>query len=434
MDPMTIGLLAFCCMVALIFLGVPIAFALGAVGAVGLIFLSGPEQAIAQLTMVAWHKSAEDFSLICIPFFILMGSLFSHGGIAAELYGALDKWMGRAPGGLCIATTWGCAFFGAITGSSVATVATFAEVAIPEMKKYGYKNTLVSGCLASAGTLGIIIPPSIPMIFYATLTEQSIGALFIAGVLPGILTALLMSLLILFMCYFNPSLGPKGPSSSWKEKFVSLKGVAPVVILFMLVLGSIYAGVTTPTEAGTVGSFLAVVICGLMGRLNGSMLLRSLMEAGKLTAMVLAVIICGIYFSRLLVVSGFSSFVIDSMVQLGWGRYQFLALLTLLYVGLGMVLDVYGMMILTVPLVFPVVISLGFNPVWFGIYITIMCEVALITPPVGVNLYVVQGAAPDIPWRDIMVGNVPFVLLELVIIALIAAFPQICLWLPSTMQ
>lgn len=429
----TIGIVFLALMVMAIALGVPIAFSLGATGLIGLWILTALDPALMQIALVAW-KEGTDFGMVCIPLFILMGQVVYYSRIAGDLFRAVYAWMGNLPGGLAIASVFGCAAFGAVTGSSVACVATMGSIVIPEMKKYKYSNRLATGSLAASGTLGLLIPPSVTAVFYGILTETSIGDLFVGGVVPGILTAVVYSLIIYMRCRISPELGPPGPKETWAVRFKSLKGVTPVILLFLLVLGGLYLGVFTATEAAGVGAFAACAVGIFMRRLNMKGYIASLQEAGRLTAMVFAIIIGGILYARFMVLTGVTATVVDSIISMDVNRYVIVLLLVCMYVVLGMFLDVWGMLILTIPLVFPVMKSLGFDPVWFGVFLVIMTEMALLTPPVGANVYVIHGIAKDVPMNDIFAGVIPMLAGNLTVIALITAFPQLVLWLPSTMH
>jgi C4-dicarboxylate transporter DctM subunit len=433
MDLITIGILGIGVMLFLLVMGVPIAFAMAVVGAVGTLLVAGVTQTLSQVVLIAWDKGT-DFVMVCIPLFVFMGQLTSSTGIASELYDFLQKWLGRLPGGLAIASVGACGAFGAVTGSSVACVATMGSIIYPEMKKYCYDAKLATGALASSGTLGILIPPSLSFVFYGILTDTSIAALFIAGIIPGIITILLFSMIILFRCLQNPSLGPVGPRFELKEKIRSAKGVAPVLAIFLLVVGGLYGGIFTPTEASGVGAAGVIVVAAVMKRLNWTNLKRALGDTGLVSAMIFAIIIGGYLIARFLVVTNISNLLITYVNSLNLDKFTFLFFLIILYSVLGCILDVFGMVILTLPFVFPVVLDLGIDPVWFGVFVTIMTELALITPPVGVNVFVMRSIATDVPMGTIFRGVAPFFVGEYVLIFLLIIFPWMATWLPSTVK
>ncbi len=432
MDPVSIGLIAVVVAIGLIFYGVPIGFALAAVGFVGNGVMIGWPQTVVQTELAAWEVGT-DFLFIAAPLFLLMGQLVFHTGIAADLFDAVYKWFGRLPGGLAVTSTVASAGFGAVTGSSVAAVATMASMVVPEMRRYKYDLSLATGSLASAGTLAILIPPSIPLVFIGVWTETSIGKLFVAGIVPGVLMATVYALWIVVRCTISPELGPRGPAFSWPERFRSLGKLLPTAAIFSVVLGGIYAGVFTPTEASAIGSIGVIGVAAMMRRLTRRALKDSLHQAAILSAMIYVIFLGGTLIGKFLIQTEVTSGLIVFVGQLHVSRYVIIALFAFLYLILGAVLDTFGMIILTLPFVFPVTLALGFDRIWFGIFLTIMIELALITPPVGLNVYVMKRFVPEVPIMSIFRGTAPFVVLTLLVVALITAFPQIVLWLPSTM-
>ncbi len=428
MDMTTIGIVGVGIMLGLIALGVPIAFSMAAVGALGTLFLAGLPQAFSQISLIAWDKGT-DFVMVCIPLYIFMGQMVFHAGIAGDLFDCVQKWLGRLPGGLAITGVMACAAFGAVTGVSVAAVATMGSIIMPEMRKYKYDNKLGTGCLATSGTLAILIPPSLCMVFYGIMTDTSIGTLFIAGIIPGIILSVLFSIMIYIRCLIDPKLGPVGPSFSWKERFASLKKLVPVLSIFILVIGSIYGGFCTATEAAGIGASGILIVALIMKRLTWDNFKRAAHETGLISAMVFAIIMGGYFISRFLVLTEVSTQLVDLIANLNLNRYVLMLLFTVMYLILGCVLDVYGMLILTLPFVFPIILKLGFDPIWFGIYVTVMTEIALVTPPVGVSVYVMANIAPEVPMEDIFKGTFPFVGVALVMIGILMAYPEIALWL-----
>ena len=430
MESATIGYLGFAALLALIALGVPIGFAMAAVGIAGTYFLVGFMPMAAQVGLNAWENSTE-FVLIALPMFVLMGQLVYHFRIAEDLYDTVQKWLGRLPGGMAITAIVAAAGFGAVTGVSAASVATMGAMTMPEMRRYNYDPQLAAGSIASAGTLAILIPPSVLMIVYGIWTETSIGALFLAGIIPGILLTLGFITLIYVRCRLNPSLGPAGPAYSWPERFASLRKLSPIILIFTLVIGGIYVGAFTPTEASAIG-VIGVVLVGLfMRRLTWGSVKMSLIDTGVTTGMIFVIIIGGHLIARFLVLTEVTTSLVSIISDSGLNRYVILFLFVLMYLVLGALLDVWGMLILTLPFVFPVMMSLQFDAVWFGIFVVLMTELALITPPIGINVYVMHGIAPEIGLINIFRGVFPFVVVILCFVALITMFPQIVLWLPS---
>lgn len=424
------GIAAVVAMLGLVALGVPIAFAMMFVGSVGLVWFGGIDQAALQLSSIAWENGT-DFLFITAPMFILMGQLVYHSDLASDLYDCLQKWLGRLPGGLAIATVFACAMFAAITGVSAATVVTMGAMAMPEMRRFGYDPGLATGSLAIAGTLGILIPPSILMVLYGIWTETSIGDLFLAGIVPGILMTLGFAGLILVRCIVNPSLGPMGRRYGWRDRFASLVKLLPVFLVFVCVIGGIYGGVFTPTEASGFGAASVFVIGLAMRRLTLPKIVLALSETAKTSAMVFAIIVGGTMLARFIAVTEISQQLVAFISENSGGVYMTLLLLTLMYLVLGAILDVFGMLILTLPFVFPIVLRLGIDPVWFGVYVVVITEIALVTPPVGVNTFVMHSIAKDVPLSTIFKGVMPFVAVAVLLLLVMTLFPQIALWLPG---
>lgn len=433
MDPLFIGLAAILIMVALIVWGIPIAFALVIVGIGGNSILLGPSQAATQLTLIAW-ETGTNFLLIAIPLFIFMGQLTYHTGLAKDMYEVVYKWFGRVPGGVAVTATISSAGFGAVTGSSVTTIATMGSMVMPEMARYNYDPRLASGSIAAAGALAILIPPSIPMVVFGVWTETSIARLFMAGIIPGIIMAVMFAAYIIARCVITPSMGPRGPRFSAADKWRSLFKLTPVILIFLSVLGGIYGGIVTPTEASAVGCVAVAVIALFMGRLTLKRLKAALNQAAAISGILFFVIIGGIYMSRFLVLTKLTPSAVDFIVSLDLGRYGVIAMLVLLYLFLGTFLETFGLLVLTLPFVMPVFADLGFDQVWVGIFLVLMIEIALITPPVGLNVYVMHKVAPDIPLTAIFRGSAPFVLITLAAVALFTVAPGIVLWLPNLMN
>jgi tripartite ATP-independent transporter DctM subunit len=388
---------------------------------------------MAQAALIPWEHG-RDFVFVTVPLFVLMGQLFFHAGLAGDLYEGLRKWVGRVPGSMAIASVLACGGFGAVTGSSIATVATMGTIVMPEMRRYHYNARLATGALAASGTLGILIPPSLIFIFYGVMTETSIGALFIAGIVPGVLTALMFSGLILVRCTLDPALGPKGPPTSWRERVASIGKLGPVTALFILIIGGIYAGIFTPTEAAGVGCVGVLVMATVRRKLNAAAIAAALRSTALISAMIFAIIIGGYLVARFLAVTGVTDFLVEAIIAANLNRVGLLLLLIALYFVLGAMLDVFGMLVLTIPFVFPVVTELGIDPVWFGVFVVIMAELALITPPIGANVFIMRRVAPEVPMEEIFLGVFPFVIGELGVLALLILFPELALWLVEQMR
>lgn len=433
MDLIVYGFAGVIVLLALLALGVPIAFAMAFTGIVGLWIVEGPMPAMAQAALIPWEHG-RDFVFVTVPLFVLMGQLFFHAGLASDLYDGLRKWVGRVPGGMAIASVLACGGFGAVTGSSIATVATMGTIVMPEMRRYNYNARLATGALAASGTLGILIPPSLIFIFYGVMTETSIGALFIAGIVPGIITALMFSGIILARCALTPGLGPKGPHASWGERFGSIGRLGPVAALFVLIIGGIYAGIFTPTEAAGIGCIGVLVTALIRRKLTRTGIAAALRGTALISAMIFAIIVGGYLVARFLAITGVTDFLVEAIIAAELGRVGLLLLLIALYFVLGAMLDVFGMLVLTIPFVFPVVTELGIDPVWFGVFVVIMAELALITPPIGANVFVMRRVAPEVPMEEIFLGVFPFVIGELGVLLLLILFPDIALWLVEQMR
>ena len=427
-----IGVIGILVMFLFLASGMYIGMAMALIGFLGLYFILGMESAISILGITPLTEGSS-YTLSVIPLFVLMGQFAFLSGISTDIYKTVYAWMGRFRGGLAMATVMACGGFAAVCGSSLATGATMGMVAIPEMDKYKYDPRLSSGCVAAGGTLGILIPPSIGFIIYGILTEESIGKLFIAGFLPGIMLALLFIGAIYIQCRRDPKMGPPGEATTWKEKFNSLKGIWGMMLLFFIVMGGIYFGVFTPTEAAGVGAFGAFLFALLKGKLTRETLVQSLLETGKTTAMIFLIIIGANIFSTFLGLARLPMLLADFIAGLALPKTLVLIGIILIYIVLGCVMDCYAIMILTVPIIFPVIEALQFDPIWFGVLMVIVLEVGLITPPVGLNVFVLKSAAPDVPLTVIFRGIIPFLFAALVAIALLIAIPDIALFLPSNM-
>ena len=424
-----IGVLFLVAMLALIAIGIPIAFAMLATATVGFFVVGGSLHAETQLVLNLMDR-ATSFPLTAIPLYILMGQLVFRCGLASDFYDCLYKWLGWLPGGLAIASVMAAGGFGAVSGGGVTAVATLGPTCIPEMQRYKYNRSLATGSIAAAGTLGALIPPSIFMIVYGVWTETSIGALFIGGIVPGIIMMLVFAAIVFGMCVFKPELGPRGPSFTMGERVGSLVKLLPILLVFFTIIGGIYSGAFGPSEAAAVGVTGVLLITLLMRRLTWTGIREAILNTMRTAAMVFVIIVAGHVIGRFIVLTDLTSNLVLLISHLDLPFLGLIALITLVYIVLGMVLDVWGMMILTVPFIFPVMVEMGVDPIWYGIYVTIMVELALITPPVGVNVYVMAKVVPEVPLAEIFKGALPFFFGALLVVALICVERDIVTWLP----
>ena len=432
MSPELIGILGILLMFILLALGMYIGMAMALVGFLGLCVIVGWDSGLSILGITPLAEGSS-YTLSVIPLFVLMGQFAFISGISTDIYKTVYAWMGRFRGGLAMATVCACAGFAAVCGSSLATGATMGMVAIPEMAKYKYSRRLSTGCVAAGGTLGILIPPSIGFVIYGILTQESIGRLFMAGIIPGILLAILFILTIYVQCKINPEMGPRGEATTWGTKIRSLSGTWGILLLIFLVMGGLYLGIVTPTEAAGVGAFGSFVIALLKRKLSFKGLIQCLMDTGKTTAMIFLIIIGANIFSSFLGLARIPMGLADLIAGLELPRVVILIGIILIYIVMGCVMDCYAIMILTVPIIFPVIEALQFDPIWFGVLMVVVLEVGLITPPVGLNVFVLNAAAPDVPLTVIFRGILPFLVAALACIVLLILFPQLALFLPSRM-
>jgi tripartite ATP-independent transporter DctM subunit len=430
MDPTWIGVTGLLIMLALIALGIPIAISLLATGAIGLVVMGGSIFAETQLVLNLWDEGT-NFALTAIPLYLLMGQLVYRTGLATDLYDCIYKWLGRMPGGLAIASVVASAGFGAVSGGSATSVITLGPMCMPEMRKFNYDGALAAGSIASAGTLGILIPPSIFMVAYGLWTETSIGALFIAGIVPGLIMTVAFSSLVYFRCLYNPKLGPVGEAFAFSIKARALMRLLPILFIFGLIIGGIYGGVFDPTEAAAIGVVGVLLVAGIMGRLSIEAVKEAFWGTSRTSLMIFMILLGGHVVSRFLVLTEITSRMVQAITAFQLSTVGLIACFTAMYIVLGMVLDIWAMLILTVPFVFPVVIAHNIDPVWFGVYLIIMCELAAITPPVGLNVYIMARVAPEVPVGRIFGGVMPFFLTALAVLALLVAFPDLVTWLPS---
>ncbi len=433
LSPFTLGLIDVGILILLLFSGLHVGLAIGLTGFLGMACLSGSDAALTLLATVP-YSTISSYNLSIIPLFILMGTFAFYSGLSKDLYWTMYRWLGRLRGGLAMATVGACAAFAAVSGSSPATAATMSTVALPEMKSYGYDDKLATGCVAAGGTIGILIPPSVILVIYAILTEQSVGKLFFAGFIPGVLEAVFYMITIYILCKRNPLLGPIGTRSTFTEKLSSLKSTWGVLVLFGLVMGGIYFGIFSPTEAAGIGAIGAFLFALGRRKLTWQNFTASVMDAGKMTAMIFLIIIGAMIFGYFLAATRLPFELADRVVALEVNRYIVFGIILFMYLFLGAIMSSVAMILITVPIFFPVIVALGFDPIWFGIIIVRMCEVGGITPPVGVNAYIVAGVAKDVPLQTVFRGIVPFLIADMCHIALLIAVPQLALFLPSLMM
>ena len=432
LDPSVIGAIGFAVSIIFLFLGVHVAITLGFVGFLGIIAMEGDMAVALQTVGLIPFSQVAHYALVTIPLFIFMGLLAHHSGMVRGVYDAASKWIGHFNGGIGIATIAGCAAFAAVSGSSLACAATMGVVALPQMEELKYKRGFAAGIVAAGGTLGILIPPSTSMIIYGVIAEQSIGQLFIAGIIPGIMLALLLMATVYIRATFDPETAPAIGRSNWKERFVSLKGTVWIGILFFGIMGGIYGGVFSAMEAAGIGAFGAFVITVILGKLTWKTLKTTLLDTTRTTCMVFAIIIGAFVFNYFIAISELG-FLLGDLVESIGHKYAVLAFMIFVYLVLGCFMDALAMILITIPLFLPVVVDLGFSPIWFGVIITIIMEMAFITPPVGMNIYVLGGVARHIPLWEIFMGALLFLPCFIVITILLIAFPELATFLVSLM-
>ena len=429
MTPVQIGIVGCVVLLLLLCSSMPVAFAMAAVGFVGFAAVVSPHAAVSVLTFDL-YKTFTSYSLTVIPLFVLMGQIAFHGGISRRLFNAAYHWLGPLPGGLAMATVGACTAFGAICGSGPATTATMASVALPEMRRYKYSMELGCGAVAASGGIGMMIPPSVVFIVYAIMTEQSIGRLFIAGILPGVLIAALFCLAIFLQCVRRPELGPAAPSSSWKAKILSLRGAWETLLLFVAVMGGMFGGLFTPTEAAAIGAAGTIVITAFKRKLSLQMFVRSLKETLRTSCMVMIIVAGAVVFGHFLAVTRIPSELANWLGNLPLPGWVIMGLVVLFYLVAGCFVDALALILLTIPIFYPVVMNLGFDPIWFGVMIVLVTQMGVITPPVGVCVYVVSGIERDVPLETIFRGALPFLAALVIAAMLLILFPQIVLVLP----
>jgi C4-dicarboxylate transporter, DctM subunit len=426
------SLIGFAALLGLAFVGVPLGFAMLLVGLVGFMVERNLNAALSMTGQQVLDFST-NYGLTVLPLFVLMGTFIHRARLSEELYDATNAWLGHRRGGLAMATIAACAGFAAVSGSSLATAATMSKVAMPPMRRFNYADSLASGTIAAGGTLGILIPPSVPMVIYGILTETDIGKLFIAGIVPGLLLVVLFFAAISLVTLIRPEMGPRGERMTWPQRWRTMQKVWGIVVLFVVVLGGIYVGVFTPTEAAAIGAAGAMLFALGRGMLDLTALFRSLVDAGRTTAMIFLVGFGALVFANFINLAGLPAAMVDWIDSLDVSPVGVVLAICLIYIVLGCVFDSLAMLLLTVPIFFPIVEPLGIDPVWFGIVVIIVVEIGLITPPIGMNVFMVNTVLRDIDIWTIFNGVWPFLVATLVGLGLIIVFPQIALFLPGLM-
>ena len=432
MSEIAVGLIAFGVMLLLFALRVPISFAMAIVGFAGFSYLVSPKAALTLIAHDIWYNFA-NYNYTVLPMFVLMGSFAYVSGIGDRLYSASSVVMGKTRGGLAAATIGACACFSAISGTTVGTAAAMGRVALPEMKKYGYDDSLATGCVAAGGSLGILIPPSSLMIIYGILTGQSIGKLFLAGIFPGILLTILFLAVIVALCHYNPRLAPAGGPTTWKEKLRAIMGIWEAAILFSLVLGGLFAGWFSPTQAGTAGAAGTLIIALVRRKLTWAGVSYAIRDTLDVCGLSMFIIFGAVVFGHFMAVSTIPMLLVEAIKVLPLPPEATMGAIIFLYFLAGFCMDAFGLMVLTVPIIYPVVEALGFDLIWFGVVVMLIIEMGVITPPVGINVYVIKGVAPDVPLESIFKGIFPFLAAEIVAAALLVFFPEIVTYLPGLM-
>ncbi len=430
---MTAALVGFAIVLTLAFLGAPLCFAMLAVGTGLFATLRGLHPALMMAGQTISSLAMND-GLSVLPMFILMGALIYKSELADELYDAAYALVGHKRGGLAYATVLASAGFASISGSSIATAATMTKVAMPSMRRLHYDDSLASGCVSSAGTLGALIPPSVPLLIYGIVTQQDIAKLFVAGIIPGLLLGTLFMVSIWWTVLRNPALGPAGPRMAWSERLPRVAKVWPIVLLFMVVMGGLYSGVFTANEAGGIGAAGAMLFTALRRKLSWSILVNSLVEAGRMTAMIFAVAFGGMVFANFVTMSGLTNSLVSLIGALHLPVTGIILVIMLVYVVLGSMMEAISMMLLTVPVFAAVLGPLGVSMLWFGIFVAMMIEIGMIHPPIGMNVFMVKTMMPELSTRTIFAGTIPFLVANFTALALIIAFPMLATWLPTLVK
>lgn len=436
MDEVTIGTVAIVALFAAIMAGVNVMVALGVVGIVGLALVAGLGAATSTLSTVFFTTTAS-FHFSVVPMFLLMGYFAMRAGLGEDLFEAAVKWLGRLPGGLAIATTGGAAAFGAASGSSVGTASLFTKLALPEMIRHGYDRPLAAASIAISGTLAVLIPPSTVMVIYGILTDASIGQLLLAGVLPGLMFTVVICLSTLVRVMLRPELAPRIEQRfTWGERFRSIALLGPLVVVIGSIIGGLYYGIFTPTEGGAMGALVTFLLAIYRQRgFRGIQLGQVLLETVQTTCMIFGIIVCALVFSRFLAYAGLSELIGTTLTSLDVNRWVIVLIVTLIYILLGMIMDTPAMLAITLPVIEPVMRKLGFDTIWFGIYVVVLAELGAITPPVGLNCFVVQGASGGlVSLEEVFRGIIPYVVACLLMLGILCVFPELALYLPHSMK
>lgn len=431
MSEAMIGAVGLAVMFGLMVFRMPVGMAMLVVGYFGTWVMNGGRSAEA-LLVTETYSATSNYSLTVLPLFILMGNVASAAGFSRKLYDAAFAWVGMLRGGLAMASVLGCAVFAAVSGSSVATAVTIGRVVLPEMKRFNYSDRLATGAIAAGGTLGFLIPPSTGFVLYAILTEESIGQLFMAGILPGLLLTVLFMLTISLLTLRNPEMGPRGRRTTYAEKLSALAGALPLIVVIVVSIGGIYLGVFTPVEAAGVGAALIIGMAAIAGKLDWTTIKATTADTVRTTAMLFLIVIGANVLNPFLALTHLPATLGDAVTSAGLGPYGVLATIVIAYLVLGMFMDGLAMLVVTIPIFFPIVTAMGFDPIWFGVIAVIVIEMGMITPPVGLNVFVVKGVATDVPMLDIFRGVLPFWFAMLVCLLVIVAIPDIALLIPQS--
>jgi tripartite ATP-independent transporter DctM subunit len=430
MDPVVVGILGIVVLIILFMLGMPVGFAMAFVGFAGFSYLVSPSAGLSILARDVFNNLSS-YSLTVIPMFLLMGSIAFASGISSRLYAASHTLFGHVRGGLAMSTIMACAGFAAICGSTSATAAAMGKVALPEMKKYGYDDALATGSVASAGSLGILIPPSTIFIVYGILTQQSIGSLFLAGIFPGILLAALFIVVVAVLCWRKPALAPVGEATTFKEKMIGLSGVTEMLLLFILVMGGLFAGWFSPVQAGAVGAAGALLIGLVRRNLTWKALGDAIIDTVKVTCEIMIIVTGAVVLGHFIAVTTIPNMLSGWIAGLGLPDVAVMAMIIFMYLIGGLFMDSLAMVTLTIPIIYPLVTALGFDPIWFGVIIVLVTEMGVITPPVGINVYVIKGITEGVSLETIFKGIFPFLIAIIICVALLLAFPKIATFLPG---
>jgi tripartite ATP-independent transporter DctM subunit len=430
-----LGTLLIALMFLLFAMGLEVSISMGVVGVLGLLYLKGWTVGLGVVGSIAW-SNATSFSFIAVPLFVFMSGILLHSGIGKGLFTAVARWVGFLPGGLAVASIFSCAIFAAVSGSSVATAATIGMIAIPEMERRGYARPLIIGSLAAGGTIGILIPPSIPMIIYGVMTETSVGHLYMAGIIPGALLALMFAVYVIGYAMIWPDSAPRVAEDrgTFRSKLRSFGEVAPVAILIFVVLGSMYLGIVTPTEAAALGSVVSLVLARWYGNLDWLTLNQAFQETVRTTSMVMLIIIFAAIFSHVIALIGAPKALLSTVIALGLPNWALFTVVFSFLLVIAYALEELSVMIILLPILFPLITGLGFDPVWFGVIMVVWLEIGFITPPVGLNLFVIQGLMPGAGAREVTIGTTPYVILMILLVITLFVFPDLALWLPGQMM